>query len=477
MPLWNNHSSVPGDVKGPESHFHLLIPATAANQDLCKLLFSVAVLQYPSPTLINWGFQEETDVLVKHLAKVQGLLRYLNTFPPQMDNDLVLIVDGYDTWFQLPPKILIQRYFEINAAADQDLLKVHGSNVTSAKDIRQTVLFGPDKLCWPVDKGRDRLPACRAVPPSHMPDYAFGPYLDFTFDQAFSNAEHARPRWLNSGTIIGPANDVRMVLEATAALIPETTKSGSDQQYFADLFGRQEHSRRLLNSSASSPIDDDYETPTFAMGEKTEFHVGLDYQSSLFQLAGHYAPYLSWMVYDGSVDQGPGSDHTTTRKPFRFEPPSDLISSHNPFAAGNQALPQVNISCGRAKPDTCNLPLDKTWRNVPLGTNVITKQVFALLHLTFLKEERDTWWNKMWYYSYSRALHSASVHTNDTPVSDSPIDGRIWWNSGDSHLANQTQIDKSASAKKDGAWTDKGEWISWGDLCQAHEVALFGYES
>ncbi|KAG9876973.1 hypothetical protein KCV02_g21339, partial [Aureobasidium melanogenum] len=99
---------------------HYLIPATSSNRDFCKLLLSSTILDYPTPVLINWGAHEEANPYKQHLAKVETLLAYMKRLKPiSKEDDLVLILDGYDVWFQLRPDVLLKRYFEMNANLDQ----------------------------------------------------------------------------------------------------------------------------------------------------------------------------------------------------------------------------------------------------------------------------------------------------------------------------------------------------------------------
>ena len=87
-----------------KGRLHLLIPATSSNPDLCKLLLSAQVLNYPTPVLINYGDVEDTeDAYKQHLAKVEGILNYLEQLDTssEYDEDLVLILDGYDVHLQL----------------------------------------------------------------------------------------------------------------------------------------------------------------------------------------------------------------------------------------------------------------------------------------------------------------------------------------------------------------------------------------
>lgn len=93
----NQHS-----VSNPaKAGLHLLIPATSSNSEFCKLLLSTTILGYPTPILINYGAKEAADPYKQHLAKVETLLHYLNRLKPISNDDIVLILDGYDGMFDL----------------------------------------------------------------------------------------------------------------------------------------------------------------------------------------------------------------------------------------------------------------------------------------------------------------------------------------------------------------------------------------
>jgi len=177
------------------ARLHLLIPATSSVLDLCKLLVSGNILGYPVPLLINFGDPEMPDPYVQHVAKVKGLLDHLKKLHKRANttNDLVLIIDGYDIWFQLPPEVLLKRYFAINSQFDQYAEGRWGAELVKQKQIKQTILFGPDKLCWPVNYTRA---ACWAVPEAPVDKFAFGPR---TFAGPIISA-YNMPQWLNSGT-------------------------------------------------------------------------------------------------------------------------------------------------------------------------------------------------------------------------------------------------------------------------------------
>jgi hypothetical protein len=95
---------------------------------------------------------------------------------------------------------------------------------------------------------------------------------------------------------MGPAEDMREVFRATLEDIKLRYKGDSDQYYFANIFGDQEYARlsrvpllkeAILNKSMSLLDWEDnsqgyrFEPPV--EGRKTEYHIGIDYSSSMFQ--------------------------------------------------------------------------------------------------------------------------------------------------------------------------------------------------
>ena len=447
------------------------MPATTSNKHLCQLLLSAAVLNYPVPTLINWGAREKSNAFVQHLAKVNKILDHLKTFPPGSKNDLVLIVDGYDVWFQLRADIMVRRYFAVKQAADHRVALELGPQLAKQHDVQHTVIFGPDKLCWPSGEGR--RPACWAVPQSPLPANSFGTFDDTEIALASKNAVQARARWLNSGTIIGNVADVRAVYEATLKSIRANHTTDSDQFYMANLFGEQEYSRKLLKPQPNLPPAGTVDLPIIEQGKRPEYHIGLDYESALFQNAGYYVKWIAWLWFDGF--KGPNK-RLPPKDLHGFVLPDDIAASPPPFSAEKRGrwVASDGTNETEARNITNILPVDLSWRDLPLATNVVTKQTFAAIHFTFEKKLRNIWWSKMWYYPYGRQLLQASVRAPKAPILDTSIDGRQWWNAEGSHLAAAEQKRKSTKGVRGGAWSDKGKWIAWDDICMAHDQAVFG---
>lgn len=459
------------DLEPSDAHLHLLIPATSSNQYLCQLLLSAAVLNYPTPTLINWAAKEDDNEFVQHLAKISKILEYLKSIPQGKEKDLVLIVDGFDVWFQLRSDVLIKRYFAINNAANKRISKTLG-NVAAKMDIKQTVIFGPDKLCWPSGNDGGRA-ACWALPQSTLPKDAFGPINDTDIVTAISDPVHSRPRWLNSGTVMGTLEDVRGVFEATLEFVKKNHTSDSDQWYLANLFAAQEYSRTLLQKKPSFNKPAQPEIPVIEKGKKTEYHIGLDYESELFQTVGYYQKFISWLWYDAAKGEGQQLSQSFTN-PHGFELPEDVQASPPPFSVESKSHWETTTAGDEELREAATkLPLDRNWKDLPLATNVVTKQIFAIIHFTFMKDLRDEWWRKMWYYQQGKELLLASGRQPKAPIIDKPVHGQVWWNADASHRADSEQVLKSTQGQKGGAWSDQGKWVPWDEVCLAHEGLIF----
>ncbi|RFU25366.1 hypothetical protein B7463_g10976, partial [Scytalidium lignicola] len=444
---------------------HLLVPATSSNVNLCRLLLSAAVLNYPAPVLINWGAPEAQDAYVQHLAKVWTILDYLDVLVKNgKQDDLVLIVDGFDIHFQLPPEVLLQRYFQENERANKRIQAQHGRVAAARYGFKQTVIFGHDKLCWPMD---NRRPACWAVPEASDPRYAYGPNTD-------SDSNKARARWLNSGTVLGPVSHVRDVFNATLDLIHKNHTTDSDQFYFANLWAAQEFQRSMLEPTGEpyKNINKDHvDWLTVDSTKRFDYYIGLDYEAVLFQTMAFFRPYLSWMKFDGlpkstKTPRGTPLTHQISDPYYDRVLPADLANSRSPFYAALKT---------RTPDDTSpsSLPLQLTWQDFKLGVNAISNQIFPLLHFTGPKEFRHLWWGRMWYVPYGEELLKASarlLQMPKEPISPQPIGGQVWW-SGE--LDAWKGVDLGA---KGGAFSDNSTFLAWDGLCLEHEPVVFGRE-
>ena len=440
---------------------------TNGNKYLCQLLLSAVVLNYPTPVLVGWDSPEKGYSAKQYKAKVDAINGYLQSFKPSNDDDLVLIVAGFHTWFQLPPDLVIRRYFNAIKAENKRIRARLGSGVARKHDARQTILFSADKACGPQDEA-DWV-GCWAPPQSPVPMYTFGPYNDTSFDDAKADPYHARPRWLNSGMMIGPARDMKILFEATSSLMESQTQGESDWWYYTYFYGLQEYSRARLESVQRLPPEN-IPPPQIKSGQQTEFHIGLDYESTIFQNLDYSDQYLTWWQYDGSKDMAI-SQKKAHQSLHHFKLSKDLLKSRRPFesmhdlkaSAYNEKYQEILKKSGR--------PNFKMWEHLPLFTNVVTHQVFPMLHFSFEEDYRDIWWEKMWYYPFARDLVASSAGTSPKPIYKKRINGQMWYNS---QIPESSYREGSNQERRDGAWTDKGEWKSFHGMCEPFEGALFG---
>ncbi|KAI9885086.1 MAG: hypothetical protein M1823_003141 [Watsoniomyces obsoletus] len=424
--------------------FQLLIPATEKNPQLCKTLLSAMVLQYPPPTLINFKkkFQERGLAHGSHVGKLQGILDHLSNEKMTHADDVVLVVDGYDVWFQLPPEVLLQRYHQLLEKANTRLEKEYDRMTevpwrseelidTPEPRFVQKIVYGTDKHCWP-NKPQD--PACAALPGSTLPDDAWG---DQTDKEAMG--WHNRPKYLNSGAVIGPAADLKALYETAVWKVEKQHRGGfGDQFVLAEIFGEQEvHRRRVKEAkkdrrvasggekgnvkstddsnitSSSVPINDHHKkhASDTKHPRQLEYTIGLDYEMSLFQTMTHSHPDIEFLTFNdtervSSILSSFSSRHRHTTQENLL---ADLKTIPSPFHSLTSSGPITLHTKPKPPPHDSTLEKNKnngnmTWSSLPLAVNIHVPSIPALLHFNGDKSYLDTWWPRMWFHPFAREL-------------------------------------------------------------------------
>ncbi len=481
------NGTVPSGLKKTNPSFHLLIPASQSNANLCKTLLSSFVLSYPPPTLINYGkvFEGDSWDNGTHIGKIRGTYDYLNTARHVKDDDLVLVVDGYDVWFQLPPEVMIKRYHKMLNEADKRLRRRYGmalaetpgtdGNQEPIQKYTQKVFFAADKVCWP-NPADD--PACAAVPYSTLPQDTYGSDTDKD-PEAFGN----RPRFLNSGTLIGRVADVRKVYERAVHKVEEDRGSIGDQFVFAEIFGEQEYQRETLrqtsqgaggrwldwianalgNSDSPLSANRTINNMTVIPGQSYEFGIGLDYESELFQTMTHSDGDVEFISYnDSSVMSHIQQKHPPVRsKPFWL--PIDIQRASPPFTYSSPGNHSEDLIDGILLPYSKKLDTiseEPTWSEVPLATNIFASSIPTLLHFNGDKSPLLSWWSQMWFSSNSRALLRRFIRSTQSKEAAyaAATGGQTWWDT---------------RGGRGGVWTDKATWMEWGQVCKKMEDEVF----
>jgi hypothetical protein len=342
--------------------------------------------------IINWG-RKEGDASMNGYdmttGKNWGILTYLRSLPREAENDLVIMVDAHDAVFQLPLEITLKRYQDMRVQTDARLLRQHGEEAVRNNSLKQTIIMGAEKHCWPLSHTH---PACWAVPDSDLRKDAYGNTTDQT-------TETNRPRFLCSGTIMGPVGDMIKLYEWAHLQWLSYDTWGGDQDYFNNIYGRQELSRHKLRSSKEwifsfgEKYKDDELTFPHMETNHTDYHLGVDLTSGIFQSLNAAIVDMSSVVHNNLTDlDAKDKEHGTAdiyQAQFPF--PEDLVGS--PFGHDEQ--------------------LASDWRDVRLFTNFHARTIPAILHYNGDKTKMDDWWHRQWWTGHGREIVSARTdHAN-----------------------------------------------------------------
>ncbi|KAK5174225.1 uncharacterized protein LTR77_001305 [Saxophila tyrrhenica] len=462
------------------SNLHVVIPASKADPNLCKVLLSAAILGYPSPAIINWQKDFSDGSLVEggsHLAKISGVYEYLASFDETHEDDLVLMVDGFDIWFQLRPQTLIDRYFDVNRRADQRIRNELGP-AAEKYGIRQEIIFGCQKRCWPWTFDD---PPCYAVPESNLPKDIYGPETDTDVGNEENPYIKYRQRFLNSGVGMGTLRAMRKMFGQALAQAEKERNFGSDQFIFSHIFGDQQVWREVLRRDSMSarqkmqhkwrgpPANRNYnEKHLTEVVEKAktredgnfEFGIGVDYESKIGLNTVFAEDDTEWVHFNDEAQlrdvQASRSIDPTTGHLQGIE--ADIDASLPPFWTFSYEK---------------DLPRWTSWRNVSLFTDVWTGVTPAIIHHNAhrngLKSLRETWWPNIWFQNHSRTLLDAHIYAPVVPIAYSGYDNataREFW---------PYDIWKGGARNGYAALGSSGgdNWIKFDDVCEAYHEEIW----
>lgn len=395
------------------SRVHYLIPASEPSLNLCANVISGLANRYPIPSILGYNGKDQFDAKAGHIAKLYSIQRYLHGPAGKHENDLVIVVDGHDVLAQLPVEVIIERYFEIMGRHNKVLADRFGLNVDDAgrKNLRQSVLFGADKACFPRLRNE---PQCWAVPDSFLPHNVYGKY---TQDRSM---RYADPRYLNSGTVIGPLGDLRQVVDAALLLIENTWNAtckyrNSDQYYLGKLYARQEvHHTEIITASVLRtkgsrmlPLEIDFGN------RRMDLHIAVDYESAF---TATQCANVEWMrnIAFSTPDHksiikknNPKKQHPF--KPFTVQMPGNVVT----------ALTRLYEAL------YYDQPASKWIRKVKLGTNIATGYIYPFYHGTCKKSNFIQRYKDLWIYPYAKGLLEAAAQAKGS-LTPRMVDGR-WW--------------------------------------------------
>lgn len=456
------------------SNLHVVIPASRGEQNLCKVLLSASILGYPSPVIINWGREFNDPDLVEggsHLAKITGVHEYLLSLDETHDEDLMLMVDGYDIWLQLRPQTLLDRYFAINRKADQRIRDELG-DVAAEQNILQEIIFGCQKRCWPWEVTD---PPCYAVPNSTLPNDIYGPDTDtdaFRETSVENPYVNYRQRFLNSGVGIGTVRAMRKLFGQAKELALVESNIGSDQYIFSHIYGEQSVWREAVRRDAGaepSPhtlgwpqehFDTVRERANKREDKNFEFGIGVDHASEIGLNTVFAEDDTEW------VDFRQPSQLRQYQMDRKIPPSRHRLN--NASIDITNTLPPFWTFTGE---DDINRWTG--WDEVPLFTDVYTGITPVVIHHNAhregLKSLRESWWEKIWFFPHARTLFDAYIYAPIVPVAISGYDeqtAREFW---------PYEIWKGGARNGQaalGSWQDD-DWLRFDDICRESHEEVF----
>lgn len=393
------------------------MPADKPNLNLCKVVMSAVALGYPVPTLLNWRGEfnrPEWQFAGSHIAKLESLLAAIDDLLAMggergaHEDDLALLVDAYDIWFQLPPSVLIERFHRLNAEADERIRKQWPDKQDfPIPPPKQSVIITTAKDCFP-DLTSGSNPHYDYWPQSPMPADMYGPQTDQLVPPMFDPARKyrkIRPRCVNSGLIMGTMGNLRAALLRASEKVEEAARSGrqlwSDQALIAEVIGDQQIWRKWVQElgstwdgtasvlqSNSFPSEMHPIAQAALKGDRLEFGIGLDYDFATI-------PPTCSAEEDGNLVTVNDRDKLKEES-IKAQVPGGVRVKGIPFelqSSKHDLGPLANVSWGDVE-----LYTDFYFGTTPVG-------IHHNAYVNNLKPRRlKEWWNKMWFYDTLRDL-------------------------------------------------------------------------
>lgn len=475
------NDTLPSNLDKTSPSFHVVVPARRKSSPLCRLITSAMILNYPPPTLINYGKSPEGSSEYDDMVdKVTGIYNYLTSSRHVHDQDFVLVLDETNFFFQLPPEVMIRRFQDLIREKNAKLRKKYGmvkvgpdSSPEIIQKYSQRVLFGASKTCELNKLNLSLDPACVTVPQSSLPPDVYGWKTDIDSDVALN-----RPRWLNPGMAIGQVADLKLVYGQVLQFVEKQKRiKQADHVALNQMYGRQEYIRELERQRTSNGfmewlyrrigISDASNitgaaVPYLKSGVRYEYGIDVDSESRIFFEMTHSHRDVEWLHYNNitktSIVQ---MEHGVPRE-HRLLLPEDLREPNlpSPFFHPNITKDEVTNPPYNDTLDALPNSKNRSWRNLPLLTNIPSASVPALIHLNGTRVACDGWWLEMWYQPWARALLRKYMRTplGFDVAQSALLGGQEWWD---------------LRGGKGGIWTGQGEWLDYSEVCRGFERDVF----
>jgi hypothetical protein len=437
------------------------MPAEKDTDAFCKTTLSAMLLKFPPPTIVNFRHKSKDD-LQKAKDTLHDTWHYLNSGKYVQDEDLVLIVDGEKSWFQLPSDVIIKQYTAVLEDANTRLRKKYGMNKDGYPRYIQTIVFGAEKVC------RDQDTACKFAPGSIMPDNVYGK------EEKFDIAD--RPaRYLNSKMLMGPARDLKALYQAALGRLDiKHEHKPTLQSVFTAMFAKQQLSRdeaekrpfiasaklKALVEGTNKKPEPRNKTMSATNQQRHEFSIGLDYTHTLFQPFAYCTEDELVPLMHSSATVLARFQHRTAWAEHLILPPSLAASNppfwrpdlkkNNPSPDSNKAAYIDDLSFDK-KLDF--LPKRSTpWSKVPLVQNTYTGTIPAILFADADTNgpKANISFHQLWYYPFKRALLRKYLRAHQSALGyhESLVGGDRSWDT---------------RGGRGGVWTGDEVWLEWGE--------------
>lgn len=463
-PILQETLVTPANISSGERKFVIVLPVDDSSPDLCKVVSSAVALGYPAPVIVNWkkDFHTEADGIgPSQLGKITGTLNYLQWATGDLvseeeklgEDDLVLMLDAHDIWLQLPPSVMMHRYYSSNERANRRIAEEYG--FFDKELMQQTIIAAAQKGCIaPRDKISNLY--CNDVPDSTLPENVFGFFTDYTV----SRYKYMRPKYVNSGSFMGPAGDMRRYFQRVKDRMDQDLLEvrsaedlAGDQGIFAEVFGEQELWRRQIKQDDFAGDNPGKEAAISARDE-FEYHVGLDYTQELFYPTCYSDYGGAFVSLDDPSSIAKESSQAGVSPPRVGGVPSDISKAEAPFS-------QLDDHEGG-------------WGDVSLFVDFWTTSVPVAIHHNAwrdgLKARRSTWWDKTWYFPQLRNLLEAHMTANTTtPLASITADDgnlEVWSYGAKTKGSASLLFGKNKDTK---AWELRS--TDWDTICKASNEA------
>ena len=449
---------------------------------------SASILGYATPTLLSWEEDFDTPRGVfgdSYLAKIIRTHEYIETMSEKRDNDLIVVVDGYDVWFQLRQETLIARYNKIiensNARLKQEL-----GEAWNFEAVRNRVVFGAGKRCSPNDA---HSIGCYTVPESPFPNDIYGNNTDI----GTRNNKHSttRPRFLNAGYIMGSVKGLRKLFadarEAAEKLmifedqVPEDNsmhKHGathhSDQSVWNVIFGQQEYMREVMRLKYKPETDGEGRQIPRSSPRGTGRIDGKEVNNILDPPFEHQdvgdlgAGGLMAREYGMTLDYGSDIGHNTESA----NSDAMWLDYGEPMEGQFVDIRREDHDCAQRVPN--GFPQDildaappnqypsVEWSNQSYYTDICLASVPALVHHDGDKTARERDWSRMWFYKNGKRLFSFAGGGATAGHSKSLETHKAWPRAA------------GTASEVGGAWLNSGRFLRWSEVCpKSWEAEVF----